>query len=394
MSDVPRLLAAFDDGSLIRPSADVPNTVDLARAVASLCGATDLDLNVAARDLAQGIGDHDHIVFVLVDGLGMHLVDQEERDSVIRANNKATLHAVFPTSTAPSLTSIATGEWPATHAIPGWFTYIPDAKITATILPFVERFSKEDARKHGLTVEGAFPTPALGARMTRTHLRVVPKHINGSVYSLYSSSGAPSIGYSSLRAGVNAVIDAIATAKAPSYTYLYIPFVDTAQHERGIDSKSTRRAMKLVRSRLEMLAEGIRGRSRIVLTADHGQIEIEDARQTILAHDDPMLDMLRVAPSCEPRVPAFHVKPGMSSQFEDVFRARFGDRFALLTIDEADDLRFFGPQPLSAEMRRRLGDYVGIALDADMVSLPLERPMLGFHGGLMPDEVRVPLVII
>ena len=146
MSEVPRLLKAFSDGHLIRPSADAPNTVDLARSVASLCGAVRVDETPAQRDISQLIGSHEHIVFVLVDGLGMHLVDQESPASIFRTHLKATLHAVFPTSTAPSLTSIATGEWPAVHAIPGWFTYLPEPDITATILPFVERFSKEDAR--------------------------------------------------------------------------------------------------------------------------------------------------------------------------------------------------------------------------------------------------------
>ena len=77
-----------------------------------------------------------------------------------------------------------------------------------------------------------------------------------------------------------------------------------------------------------------------------------------------------------------------------MFRNRFGERFVLLSIDETDELRLFGPGPLSREMRRRLGDYVGIALGPDMLSLPLERPMIGFHGGLMQDEVRVPLIVV
>lgn len=394
MSDVPRLLEAFAHGSLVRPDAAIPNTVDLARALASLCGVQGPECGTSAQGIADVIGEHAHIVFVLIDGLGMNLVEREAPDEFFRAHTVMELRSVFPSSTAPALTSIATGLWPAEHAVPGWWTYLPTYGLTATILPFVERFSKKDATMYGVTPDVAFPGAALGPRMARAQLRVMPKRIDGSVYSRYSSGDAPSFGYASLRAGVEAACAFIARGTGPTLTYLYAPFVDTAEHEHGIDSKAVGRALRLVRSRVEMLAERLQGRARIVLTADHGQIDVPAGQQTQLRDDDPLLRLLRVPPSCEPRTPAFHVAPGKHAEFERMFRERFGEQFALLTIDEADELRLFGSGPMSDETRRRLGDYVGIALRPNTVSLPVETPMIGFHGGLMADEVRVPLVVV
>jgi hypothetical protein len=402
--DVPRLLAAFEQGPLVRPEADAPNLVDLALALGRLCGVEGPELAAStqaastqaanARRIAAAIGEHEHLVFVLADGLGMHLVDREEPRSFLRAHLAAELRTVFPSSTAPALTSLATGAWPARHAVPGWFVFLPEYGLTATILPFIERFSKKDARTLGVRPDVAFPLAAMGPRMRRAQLRVMPKRIDGSVYSRYSSGNAPSAGYASLREGVEAVVAFIERAAGPTLTYLYTPFVDTAQHERGVDSKSTRRALKLVRSRLELLAERLQDRARMVMTADHGQVDIDPGRQTQLREGDPLLDLLRAPPSCEPRAPAFHVRDGQHAAFEAMFRDRFGDRFALLTVDEADELRLFGPEPMSPETRARLGDYLGIALDDDTLSLPPDTPMIGFHGGLLPDEVRVPLVVV
>jgi len=394
VSDVPRLRAAFEGGLLVRPDAKVANTVDLARALGMLCGVEGLEPGTNCRRIAEIIGEHDHVVFVMVDGLGMNLVEREAPDEFFRSHTVMELRSVFPSSTAPALTSLATGLWPAEHAVPGWYTYLPAYGLTATILPFVERFSKKDARELGVEPGVAFPVAAMGSRIRRTQLRVMPKRIDGSVYSRYSSGDAPSFGYGSLRTGVDAVCAFVSEATGPTLTYLYAPFVDTAQHERGVESKSTRRATKLVRSRIEMLAERLQGRARIVLTADHGQIEVAPERQTQLREGDPLLALLRVPPSCEPRAPAFHVRAGQHAAFEAMFRERFGERFALLTIDEADALRLFGPGAMSAETRARLGDYVAIALGADTVSLPHETPMIGFHGGLMADEARVPLVLV
>lgn len=393
MSDVQRLLDAFESGRLLRPDAGQANSVDLARALAKVAGVEGPGLGEHAQHISAMIEGRDHVVFVLVDGLGMHLL-RGDGAPFLRAHARETLRAVFPTSTAPSLTSFATGVWPAEHAVPGWFTYLPHADITATILPFGERFSKEDARKHGASVEQAFPVEALSARFTRRHLRVVPKRIDGSVYSRYSGAGGESYGYRSSRDAIRWIKDTIGRASGPTFTYFYISVVDTAQHERGIGSKSTRRALKMADARIEELATAVGRKARIFVTADHGLIEIPPSRQHFLTEGDPLMELLRMAPSCEPRTPAFHVREGCSGDFGIAFRARYGEEFALLTIDEVDELRLVGPEPMTAETRRRLGDYVGVALEASIVSAPLERPMIGFHGGLHPDEVLVPLIVV
>ena len=84
MSDVDRLLAWFESGALVRPDAGVPNTVDLSRAIASLCGAPGIELSPPAQRVADAIGRADHLVFVMADGLGMNLVEHLPQDSFFR----------------------------------------------------------------------------------------------------------------------------------------------------------------------------------------------------------------------------------------------------------------------------------------------------------------------
>ena len=222
----------------------------------------------------------------------------------------------------------------------------------------------------------------------------MPKYIDRSVYSLYSSGDAYSYGYQSLRTAVDAIRDAIAAAAGPTHTYFYIPFVDTAEHKSGVDSKAVRRALKLVGARIETLAHRLDGQARIVITADHGQIDIPTEQQTTLQEDDLLLTMLQVPPSCEPRVLAFHVIEGREAEFELDFLRRFGEQFALLTIDEVDALRLFGPMALTVETRRRLGDYVAVALGPYAILYRLDHPMIGFHGGMQHDEMQVPLILV
>jgi hypothetical protein len=90
------------------------------------------------------------------------------------------------------------------------------------------------------------------------------------------------------------------------------------------------------------------------------------------------------------------VRDGQHERFAAAFRERFGSLFALLTIDEVSAMRLLGPTPLSAETRRRLGDFMAIPRGHDVILYepnPTLRAMKGFHGGLTRDEMRVPLIL-
>ncbi len=396
MSDVERLLGWFAAGDLVRPDAASPNLVDLSRAMAHLCGVDGLALASGARGIADAIGPADHYVLVLLDGFGMHLADRLPRDDVLRTHLAMELQTVFPSSTAPALTTLATGLWPAEHAVPGWWTYLPDAGVTGTVLPFIERYSERPLGEHGVRPESVYPSPVLATRYRRRRFSVSPKRIAGSVYSRYSSGDADHYGYASIADAIDVIDRRIRGADGPTYTYLYIPYIDTAEHHHGPYARPVMKALDHVRSRMELLFETLHRRARIVVTADHGQIEVAAGGREIFDRRDPLIKMLRLPPSCEPRTPAFHVRPGMLDAFAAACRARLGDRFALVTLDEADELRLFGAASLSVETRRRLGDYIAIPRGPHAILYEPKkqlRALKGFHGGLTPDEMRIPLIL-
>jgi hypothetical protein len=340
------------------------------------------------------IGPAEHLVFVLIDGFGMNLVEREPPCSPFRACLAGELKSVYPSSTAPALTSLATGAWPSEHAVPGWWTYLPEAELTATILPFVDRFSQRPLAGR-IDPATAFPMPSRPAALRR-RLAVSPKAIAGSTYSVYSQAGAETFGYESMTSAVECIVDFLRHAAGPTYTYLYLPFIDAAEHTHGHSHPEVTRTIGRVRQRFASLVEAVRGRARIVATADHGHVEIDDARKHTLQRWHPLCELLAIPPSCEPRAPAFHVAAGEHGRFKEAFRSKFGERFALLTLDEADGLRLFGRTPLAAETRRRLGDYVAVARGLDAIIYePTDelRAMRGFHGGLAAGEMRVPLMI-
>ena len=76
MSDVDSLLDAFATGELLRPTSGVPNIIDLSRALAILAGGEGIQSTPSSSALADLIGPSDHLVFILADGLGIHLIEE------------------------------------------------------------------------------------------------------------------------------------------------------------------------------------------------------------------------------------------------------------------------------------------------------------------------------
>src|SRR4029078_1714708 len=134
-------------------------------------------------------------------------------------------------------------------------------------------------------------------------------------------------------------------------------------------------------------------------SADHGLIDVLKSDQAFLTDGDPMLEMLRVPPTGDARMPIFHVLPEHREAFVDLFDERFGDRMILIETAQAERLEIFGPGKMAERVRPRFGDF--IAIPFRRVTLPYApvavpgavpvAPYIGQHAGLSPEEMRVPL---
>jgi hypothetical protein len=98
-------------------------------------------------------------------------------------------------------------------------------------------------------------------------------------------------------------------------------------------------------------------------------------------------------------MPIFHVKPGRHEAFAADFIERFGEDMALITTAEADEMRLFGPDPMTPMARRRFGDFIAFPYrPATLGFHPPDKPLgtlfLAVHAGLSPAEMRTPLIVV
>src|SRR5688572_33103241 len=167
----------FQTGTLIRPTDAKPNLVHLVRALATLTGVTDLDAAPSTQHLINLIKPADHLIFILLDGLGMNIIRRLPKGSFLASHLVQEIHATCPSTTACALTSVATAQYPNRHGVTGWFTHLPEHHVTAMTLPFAERFSGKPLAERGIRPEHVLPCPSILPRMTRNTLTLSPSYI-------------------------------------------------------------------------------------------------------------------------------------------------------------------------------------------------------------------------
>jgi hypothetical protein len=393
-----RLVDAFRAGHLVKPDPNRMNFVDLVNALARLTGLEGVEDSPGVASLRQKIGRADRYLLVLIDGLGMDLVHRLPQHGLFRSGTVGELQAVFLSTTASALTTLSTGQWPCAHSVPGWWTRLEGRGITAVTLRHTERSTQKPLSEFGVSVEDLFPWPSFWPELHYEPLSILPAEIVDSPFSCYASGGTPRIGYTDLKQAVEVAAEAVLGASQARFIYLYLPQVDTLSHHQGPDHEAVRELVLILEKELSQLADSVAGRARMVITADHGQVKVCDADRFVLSDDDPILRHLKCAPSGETNVPIFHVLPQCEDAFAAEFSARFGERFILLPLEHVEGLRLLGPEGLSAAMKERMGDFVGIAQKPACICVGPPRESgsdnKGLHGGLSPAEMIVPLMIL
>jgi len=398
MGDLDRLLAAFNADDLCRPDASQPNFIDLVRAVAAIGGVQDLPYSPNVDAIGDRIGQPEHLVFVLVDGLGSHHFEELADDSWLRTHLSSDIQSVFPPTTGAAVTSMATGLWPAEHGAVGWWTYLTQIRETACILPFVRHRDGTPLLDAGIIPDDAFGSAPIMGRMSWDTAVSQPASIIDSAYSTWFGDGARTIPYDRYGEAAEAIAARIRDAERPTFTYWYTPAVDHQSHENGAASTEARTALTEVDEGLAYLADELTGLdARIVVTADHGH---RDAGSRFpIEGDDPLCAFLRTPPSGDMRIGFYHLQDGARLPFSHEFHDRFGEHFALITTQQLDDLRLLGPDPLAPETRRRVGDFTSLALDDSVMRYTGGSDGDHFmhqrshHSGLSHREMTIPLVI-
>ena len=372
--------------------------VNLVQSVATACGNRTPRYPELAVLPAERLANARHIVLLVIDGLGANALARLPATSCLREHQCATLQSVFPSTTASAIPTFMSGLAPAQHGLTGWHMYFHEIDQTLAILPLAARAEPAGKSPEDLARE-LCTYPTLFQHLDRECTVLAPQSIANSAFNAWHSRGATTMAYATVREMFGQMAALLKNDQRSRYLYAYYPDLDTLVHRFGTDSPQAKRALALFDEEFAECVTALHGSdSWLLVTADHGFID--SPRERLVSLDNhPQLAALLERPLCgERRVAYCYVGEENRPAFAAYVRRNLGHCADLRASADLIAAGWFGPPPAHARLAARAGDYTLVMKDHWTITdwLPGEKrhKLLGVHGGISADEMRVPLIAL
>jgi type I phosphodiesterase/nucleotide pyrophosphatase len=384
------------------PSYGVRSLSDLLPAVLSSLG-TIVDQPTAPL----GLPALPRVCVLMVDGLGWELLRTHAPLAPFLsglAESAEPMTAGFPATTVTSLVSLGTGLTPGEHGMLGYTFAFPGAAVGAqpllgvgpAVAPLLLNALRWGVDLDPLEVQ---PRPTWLERAARSGVTVTnvgPARFAGSPLTLAGLRGGRYEGAELADDRAKRAIAALDRGHR-SLVYVYWGELDAIGHRLGCGSPEWREQLAEVDRIAAMIAEALPSDGLLVVTADHGMVDVDpEDRVDVDAAGSPLRDGV-VALAGEARARHVHARPGAAADVLATWRSFLGDRMWVRGRDEAVAEGWFGPFVPSTHLGR-IGDVVAAAHGPIAVVAATEQPgeagLVGVHGSMTPAEQLVPLLMV
>jgi hypothetical protein len=281
--------------------------------------------------------------------------------------------------------SLGTGVAPGEHGILGFTVKLPDSDQVLTHIswrgdPPVAQWQPvptwfERLQRAGVSARAVLPAAFVGSGLTEAAYR-----------GAYFVAAKTDDDYAQL------VIDQLHAA--PGLVYGYTAVLDTAAHAFGIGSAEWQAAGSYVDALLTRLVEALPVDAVLMVTADHGGLNVPQDRRIDLDTDSRLSAGVRVVAG-EPRARYLHTEPGAASDVIAAWSELLKGQVEVRSRDDAVAAGMFGN--VRPEHLARIGDVVATCLGDTAVFATAHEPpevaqLVGFHGAATPAELDIPLI--
>jgi hypothetical protein len=346
------------------------------------------DLPADPLDLTPALGGARRVAVLLVDGLGAELLAAHPDEAPVLSalgTPAGVLSAPCPSTTPVSLATLGTGLPPGSHGVLGFVTEVPGTGRTLNHVQWGEDPDPlqwqarptvfEQATAHGIACTAVGPHAFARSGLTRAAYR-------GADYANAYSPG-----------DLVAVVHAALAQGDRSLVYGYTADLDLTGHVRGVDSASWRHQLGVVDRMVEQLAAGLPDDAVLLVTADHGMVDVPDHTRLDIGEEAGLRDGVRLLTG-EPRARYVHVEPGAADDVLATWRSVLGHRAWVVSRGEAIDSGVFGD--VDEALADRLGDVLAFARGSwaftDVENERHSSLLAAFHGSLTSAELAIPLL--
>ncbi len=364
---------------------------------------------------------YDTIVFFLIDAFGWRFVDAFlERYRFLQAlshdGRLSKITSQFPSTTAAHVTCIHTGLPVAQSGVYEWQYYEPlvDDVILPLLFSFAGTTRQDTLRSTGIAPETLYPErtlyQALETRGVASRV-FMPREVAQSTYSNAILAGADVKPYRTWSGALDNLALLLSRQTSPTYYFLYFGKIDSICHLHGPNSPQldaeidgflrTMERMTLKKSRAKQ------NKTLILLTADHGQIEV-DPQKTIYLNKDARFTGLRrylrtnragkiLVPGGSPRDVFLSVNQEYLMEAQAFLNERLEGKAEVYQTQSLIEDGLFGPRQPSAAFLSRVGNLVILPHPGETVwwyeEGRFEMKFRGHHGGLTAEEMEIPLFL-
>ncbi len=328
------------------------------------------------------------IVLLIMDGMGNNIINKYVRDLYLDKKNIGPISAVFPSTTTAAMNTYYSGLSPIEHAWLGWSTYFKECSRTINLFAKTDKYSSEKIEFNYLDLikyQDIFSK--IKEVNSLEQIVIYPPHIKNDypVKNLKAKN---------LKKMIHSIKKEL-KGKKEKFVFAYSPEPDHLEHDNGPYNPKVEKFMTRFNKLIEKNFSKINDDTLILISADHGLIEI---KETIYLIDHPaLLDTLVMLPSIEPRAASFFVKKDRTLEFESLFNEIFKDTYVLFKREEVLKHNLFGYGKTHPKADDFLGDYLAVA--TKNTSLDYKPYSDGFtfkghHAGMSNEEMNIPLIVI
>lgn len=358
------------------------------------------------------------IVLFMVDGLGLNQVEYgAKKDSfyktLVEKGEIYPITSVFPSTTPAALTTIHTGLTPQEHGLPEWKIYLEEIDRMVETLPFRQEHHHERdsldrvGGKPEMLYDGDTVYQKLQQAGIKTYSFVHHDYAQGA-YSRMVNKGSNTIMFSSGTDLMHKLSEEVKKEAGPAYFMVYWSEIDSVQHHYGPGSKEHFRVLDDFSNLLNVFIEKMSSHKNedllILLTADHGQVNIKD-EQIIYLNSYLLLENsydksahgTKILPSGAPRDVFLFINSNEVAKQQKFLQEELKSRAEVISTKDALEKGMFGFNEPAQKFIRRIGNtlilphenyYVWYKYAPDSVW-----KQLGIHGGLSEKEMIVPFAV-
>ncbi len=341
-------------------------------------------------DLAGQLEGVRRVAVLLVDGMGWHQLPAMARYAPgVCALPTRRITSGFPSTTPTSLVSLATGVWPGSHGILAFTSLIPGTERILNHTQWTDDPEPvswqpvppvyETAAQQGIGVTVVNRSEYVGSGLTEVTTR-------GAVYVPADSSDELA----------ERMVSSLTAAPGPAVVYGYYPKLDKMGHAFGLQSPQWQEAASKVDMIVGRLVAGLPGDAALLVTADHGQLDVPADRRIDIDADPRLSNGVKIFAG-EPRVRYLHTEPGAALDVLAAWREVAGHAAWIGSREEAIATGWYGP--VEARFADRIGDVVVVCRDDWAVHGTVREPasisrLVAMHGSLTDAELDIPLVVV